>query len=701
MKAVLNCVLFRDPDVRKGTSAYIDDILVNESVVAVDRVKRHLAHYGLTCKTHERAADGARLLGLKVWGERGKLMWRRDNGVLTRRSVFSYCGKLVSHIPVCGWLRIATAYIKRKANDATTSWDEVIDGDELRRLIHETALVVKKRDPARGRWDVSAEEAKIWVDANSLAIGVALEVGGSMVEDAAWLRPDDAQYINMAELDAVIKGLNLAISWQMRRIRLMTDSATVHRWVMDGLSGKEAMDSTKQNSKFLELEYRKYTVGGSRGRVRDLDLEVRSERLGLAALIFDSIPVKCENLSQAIAAMCSGNGVHKSLDLRLIPEFDGSPQQSVVEWLEKVELVCKLRDISDVASVIPLRLTGGAFAVYLQLNAQERSSIDKVKEALLAAFATDPFVAYDQFVSRKLGPDESPDVFLAELRRLATLFGGVSEKALACAFVAGLPENVRQQLRVRSRMGYLGLSQILTRARAIITDERPVDAPNTCLSARGPGVQSPTAPPGQRCFECGRPNHFARDCLARRQGGDPGKRARDRGISASLLSPRPLTEALPAVRMNVGGIRRRVLVDTGCTVCVAHASYCRSWRKEDVAITTMCGRAMGCEGTGVVQLRPHGKGPIEVEVIVVRSKPVGYDLILGMNGIAALGGVMVSGGRCVRFGLNGPGVCAATEAGISIREKDFTATHCPSTRSWTAAWKWSDAGEPGVLRVLL
>ncbi|KRZ50123.1 hypothetical protein T02_1604 [Trichinella nativa] len=235
----------------------------------------------------------------------------------------------------------------------------------------------------------------------------------------------------------------------------------------------------------------------------------------------------------SVAAMGSGNGVDKSLDLRLIPEFDGSPQQSVVELLEKVELVCKLRDISDVASVIPLRLTGGAFAAYLQLNAQERSSIDKVKEALLAAFAADTFVAYDQFVSRKLIPDESPDVFLAELRRLATLFGGVSEKPLACAFVAGLPEN-------------------------------------------GPGERSPTAPPGQRCFECGGPNHFARDCLARRQDGDPEKRAWDRGISASLLSPRPLTEALPAVRMNVGGIRRRVLVDTECSVCVAHASCCRS-----------------------------------------------------------------------------------------------------------------------------
>ncbi|KRZ47669.1 hypothetical protein T02_2163 [Trichinella nativa] len=69
-----------------------------------------------------------------------------------------------------------------------------------------------------------------------------------------------------------------------------------------------------------------------------------------------------------------------------------------------------------------------------------------------------------------------------------------------------------------------------------------------------------------------------------------------------------------------------------------------------------------------------------------------------MNGIAALGGVTVTCGRCVRFGLDDPGVCAAAEAGISIREKDFTATYCHSTRSWTAAWKWSDAREPGVLR---
>ncbi|KRY45017.1 hypothetical protein T03_16340 [Trichinella britovi] len=167
MKAVLNCAL-------PGSGSQERNLGVHRRHPGERKRRRrgpregNLAHYGLTCKTHERAADGARLLGLKVWGERGKLMWRRDNDV--------------GGVPE---LCFPAAYIKRKANDATTSWDEVIDGDELRGLIQETALAVKKRDPARGRRDVSAEEAKIWVDASSLAIGVALEVGGSIVEDAS------------------------------------------------------------------------------------------------------------------------------------------------------------------------------------------------------------------------------------------------------------------------------------------------------------------------------------------------------------------------------------------------------------------------------------------------------------------------------------------------------------------------------------
>uniref|UniRef100_A0A5S6QCD6 CCHC-type domain-containing protein n=1 Tax=Trichuris muris TaxID=70415 RepID=A0A5S6QCD6_TRIMR len=216
----------------------------------------------------------------------------------------------------------------------------------------------------------------------------------------------------------------------------------------------------------------------------------------------------------------------KTLDLKLIPEYDGSAKQSIAEWLEKVELVCKLRGIRDIASVIPLRLTGGAFAVYLQLADEERKNPEKVKCALLAAFAVDSFDAYEEFVARKLEAEEAPDVYLADLRRLASLFGGVSDKALICAFVTGLPGSLRRLLKAGSRMEDLSLSEILSRVRAIVKDERPMSVKDVCFGASDSRVQSRQGMSKRRCFACGGLNHFARDCSLRRQGSSVGKKGK-------------------------------------------------------------------------------------------------------------------------------------------------------------------------------
>lgn len=214
-----------------------------------------------------------------------------------------------------------------------------------------------------------------------------------------------------------------------------------------------------------------------------------------------------------------------SLDLKLIPEYDGTGKQSLVEWIGKLELICKIRGVSDVASVIPLRLSGGAFAVYLQVDEADQKKIEKIKEALLAAFAVDPYEAYEQFVSRKLQANESPNVFLAELR-LASLFGGMSEKGLTCAFVAGLPESVRQLLRAGSRMESLDLSQILTRGRAVIRDNISSGVQEVCFGAKDSTTGGDTS---QRCYVCNGVNHFARDCLARRQDPSTGRSQRGAG----------------------------------------------------------------------------------------------------------------------------------------------------------------------------
>ncbi|CAM1330155.1 Uncharacterised protein r2_g3929 [Pycnogonum litorale] len=214
MRSVLAKILAQDKKVQQAPSPYVNDIYVNEDIASV---QDHLERYGLVCKPAERLSNGAKVLGLEVWGEDETIRWKRGSqledvpNVLTRRTVFSFCGKLVGHLPICGWLRVASSFIKRKVNSLTTSWDEVVSDEELRLMMEDLMLRVKRNDPARGKWNVDGEEATVWVDASSLAIGVIIQVDGHTIEDASWLRLEDASHINMAELDAVIKGVNLAL----------------------------------------------------------------------------------------------------------------------------------------------------------------------------------------------------------------------------------------------------------------------------------------------------------------------------------------------------------------------------------------------------------------------------------------------------------------------------------------------------------
>ena len=118
MKTVVSEVLKQDDIIKEATSPYVDDILVNEDLVASDVVVNHLRQFGLECNPAQHVEKGARVLGLRVGGTK-VLQWWRDNIIkeapvsLTRRLLFSWCGQLVGHLPVCGWLRPAASFIKR------------------------------------------------------------------------------------------------------------------------------------------------------------------------------------------------------------------------------------------------------------------------------------------------------------------------------------------------------------------------------------------------------------------------------------------------------------------------------------------------------------------------------------------------------------------------------------------------------------
>lgn len=98
-----------------------------------------------------------------------------------------------------------------------------IESGEIRALPEEVVKEVIKSDPVRGPWSARGDEA------TSTALRVEVEFNESIVEDASWLSKDDSCHMNMAALDAVIKGMNFALAWVVKKMEVVTDSSTVHR----------------------------------------------------------------------------------------------------------------------------------------------------------------------------------------------------------------------------------------------------------------------------------------------------------------------------------------------------------------------------------------------------------------------------------------------------------------------------------------
>jgi hypothetical protein len=236
MSKIISKVLSLDKDVAKGADHYIDDIWIDESVVSAEKVRLHLLKYGLVAKDPVPLTD-TRVLGLRVQKDDGELhKWSRDGeqpairDKPTKRELFSLCGKLVGHYPIAGWLRVACSYIKRLTNDI--QWDDIIP-NYVQVMVNEVLGRVSQQDPVKGVWSVgSSSKGEVWCDASSIAVGCCLVINKCLVEDAAWLRKmDDGAHINVAELEAVIKGLSLALKWKITELQILTDSASVYSWV--------------------------------------------------------------------------------------------------------------------------------------------------------------------------------------------------------------------------------------------------------------------------------------------------------------------------------------------------------------------------------------------------------------------------------------------------------------------------------------
>ncbi|XP_067949869.1 uncharacterized protein [Watersipora subatra] len=99
-------------------------------------------------------------------------------------------------------------------------------------------------------------------------------------------------------------------------------------------------------------------------------------------------------------------------------------------WISKLDLVAELQKIEDLKTIVPLFLNGSAFALYEQLSEDVKGDYVKLKKELLTAFSINIYSAYSQ------------------LR---------------------LPSEVACQLKATAAVEEMGLREIVTRARAILS----------------------------------------------------------------------------------------------------------------------------------------------------------------------------------------------------------------------------------------
>ena len=350
--------------------------------------------------------------------------------------------------------------------------------------------------------------------------------------------------------------------------------------------------------------------------------------------------------------------------------------------------------------MLPARLTGGAFAVRLQIPEDSRRSAEDVRDALYDAFAMDQLAAHDAYATR----------YLSDLRRLATLYGGVPDRTLACAFIAGLPDTIRSTMRAATRAEALDLASILARARAVLSDERvsvAVAATRREVGRVGRGGSTERAARQPlRCWACGEVRHVARICPnAREAASAPApspsqKRARFRQSDRSPIG-------VNAVRWW-----------TQAADTLFYVGVCRSWKPRRLQLTTVNSGTLHCTCTSSGRSESPGQAS-DARSLVVPERPLGIDMVLGMSGGTALGGVRLTApadvGTTVRSGNGGgsgvvgrpsaavasaaePAAAAVPAAEVSVDAADFTDRFSAMSGEWTVAWKWTEGDGPGLLR---
>lgn len=211
----------------------------------------------------------------------------------------------------------------------------------------------------------------------------------------------------------------------------------------------------------------------------------------------------------------------------------------VTEWLQRYEICCKANSWNDQAKAqkLPTLLEGEALAVWLDMSETDQADYATVKENLLEKLKPAEFVSLDEFHRRKLRPDETPTLYLHELKKtlqqaIPDLDDAARKKLLKHQFLAGLPSEVSRQLRITNESE---LGVLVDRARLLMTiddkvcsiEREAAEKENSEVQKLQEQVASLTEQVAAltttrrsrtiRCFACNKLGHTQYECRSRRR----------------------------------------------------------------------------------------------------------------------------------------------------------------------------------------
>ena len=111
--------------------------------------------------------------------------------------------------------------------------------------------------------------------------------------------------------------------------------------------------------------------------------------------------------------------------------------------------------------------------------------------------------------------------------------------------------------------------------------------------------------------------------------------------AGTTLSPHKLEEVLPVMKVKINGIDRIALVDSGCSSSVVSWMLCEPEVWKSTTILTAGRKCLLSHGVGSITLTVTNRNPLKTNVLVVNCKPLGFDLLLGMDVVKKLGGMHI------------------------------------------------------------